>query len=80
MDIKNLEKLMRLARKHGVTNVKTADIEFTIELAPVKPQTKRIALEPYGVSESDKIDTPDALSVEDLLFYSASGQTVPEQQ
>jgi hypothetical protein len=80
MDIKYLEKLMKLAKKYGVTTVKTESIEFTIELSPKEPKKRQIALEPHGVSESDRIDMPNLPSVEDLLFYSASGQQPPEEQ
>lgn len=82
MDFKDLEKLLKLARKYGLATVKTQDIEFTVDLSHAnKPKAKRTQpLEPFGVSEDDRIEMPDALTQEELLFYSATGQPVPDQQ
>ncbi len=82
MDFKDLEKLMKLARKYGLSEVKTPEIEFKVDLAHGhKPKAKRPAqLEPFGVSEDDTIDLPDAPTYEDMLFYSATGQNPPEPQ
>lgn len=80
MDLKQLEKLMKLAQKYGLTTVKTSEIEFTLSPVPQVKGKRVVALEPFGVSEDDRIDTPDQPSYEDLLFYSASGQPVPDPQ
>ena len=83
MNFKDLEKLMKLARKYGLTTVKTQDIEFTLQesFTSNEPKAHRsVTLPPFGVSENDRIETPGELTADELLFYSATGQTVPDQQ
>jgi len=44
-DIKKLEQLMKLCRKHGVETFNVGDISFTIGAAPIKPVRANTALE-----------------------------------
>lgn len=89
--LKDLEKLLKLCKKHGVSEVSTPDISFKLNPpdrpAPVPfevaPELDHVAA-PGGIAASTKIlpdnfkiDTPDDLSEEQRLFYSAEG--VPEQ-
>jgi hypothetical protein len=83
MDLKELEKLMRLARKYGLKTVKTAEIEFTVDEPQSYPKAiaqGKVAIPSFGqITEDDLVKTPDALSPEDLLFYSATGQPTEQQ-
>lgn len=78
-DLKQLDKLFTLCRKHGVEKVKLGDMEF--ELTGAAP----IATAPARTSKSKSMDAgpfdPGPIptegitpSEEDLLFWSASGQ------
>ncbi len=73
--LKELDKLMLLCRKRGVKAIKIDNIEFTIEIdEPVHSHIASALPEIYtpgGISESTKIETPDILTDEQLLFYSA---------
>lgn len=81
--LKELDKLMKVARKNGVTTVKLPGIEFTIDQGIIDSDAQALKAkipaspEQYGeVGADDKI-TSDGPSLTDLLFYSASGQDVP---
>lgn len=78
MNFKDLEKLLKLARKYGLTAVKTQDIEFTLTVSHKSDISSRKSDFTSAITNVDEIEMPDLLSAEDLLFYSASGQTVPE--
>lgn len=64
---KDLEKLAKICRKYGINRLKTADIELSIDLAPVTPQEA-------AISEPEKPQT--SYTDEDALFWSSG--SVPE--
>jgi len=66
-DLKGLDHLLKLCRKRGVTELKLGDIHLT--LGPL-PERKGQQTE----EESEEPDMPDALSPEDLMFFSAGGE------
>lgn len=76
--LKELDKLIALCRKRGVDSIKIDNIEF--KLSEVVGKTSRSSNQvfipqetysPGGINENTKIDTPDELSPDQLLFYSA---------
>lgn len=82
--LKDLDKMLTLARKHGVTKVKFEGMEFELDIyaAPPKKTSKApTEAEQFGeVGDKDKILAGwDKLSLEDRLFYSASGQPPPQE-
>lgn len=74
--LKDLDKLMVLCKKRGITAIKIDNVEFTIDLAEA-PTThrkdKRIPNSNMEYPAGGKIDTPHTLTDEELLFYSAGG-------
>ena len=78
-NLKEIDKLLTLCRKHGVTTVKIDNVEFILDLSTnVKKTNKSVRnqeLNTFGeISEHDKIETPNTLTPDELLFYSATGQ------
>lgn len=74
--VRQLDRLMAVCRKRGVTAIKIDGIEFTLtEELPQRPLRRSTMLQD---ASNSPIETPDTLSQEDLLFYSASGQTIPD--
>lgn len=80
-DFKDLKKLIDLCRKQGVDAIEVGGVKIGFGPMPVAAKkSRKLAAEahvPGGITEDTAIST-DGLSPEDLLFYSASGQT--EQQ
>lgn len=74
--LNDLKKLIALCRKTGVEIIKVNGIELVLKEQPVK-DARRAAKQAINQIMQDKIDTPDELSPEDLLFYSATGQAIP---
>jgi hypothetical protein len=86
-NIRDLEKIIRVCRKTGVDIIKIGDIEIVLDKSfktalrqskALKTDIKGIEL-PGGIDESTKIEipdiaTPDELSDEQLMFYSAGAQ------
>lgn len=77
--LKDLKKIIQLCRSQGVEAIKIDGIELTLGALPVKATQKRIPQATYAgvnvIDEHTQIDVPDQLSEEDLLFYSATGQS-----
>lgn len=73
----DFKKILVLCRQYGVNVLKINGIEMVLEGIPQykEPRLKAInpTLAPGGITEDTKIDTPDALTAEQLLFYSAGG-------
>jgi len=84
--ISELEKLIKLCKKHSLRAIKVDNIEFAIENIQSKPQIEDvfpeaqikipayngIKLDPSApISEPEEVKTPDALTEEQLLYYSA---------
>lgn len=70
MKIENLEQLKELVhvcRKSGVQAIEVDGIKLSLTQPPKRTRNKNVV-----TNESSSIDTPDALSEEDLLFWSAS--------
>lgn len=85
--LKELDKLIQLCRKRGIQSIKVDNIEM--HLGEQKPKTtykkdsliKDWANNPYNPGEitiptsiPDTIETPDELTEEQLMFYSAQSQ------
>lgn len=76
-DLKQLDKLLTLARKHGVEHIKVGDMEFKLgEVVQPTSKSRGKAASAVGpLSDPGPIGIPtDTPSEEDLLFWSASGQ------
>jgi hypothetical protein len=70
MSPKDLKKLAKACREAGITHFKNAEIEFTLsEDAPVLTTKKKADMPIID----QHLETPDAISEEDLLFWSAGG-------
>lgn len=82
--LKDLEKLIKLCRRTGVQSIKIDNIEFRLDDAAPQAPTKRsnkATIEPFapgGITESTQIDTPDALTPEQLLMWSSAPGGVPD--
>lgn len=80
-DIKQLELIIKLCRKTGVESIKIDNVELHLGAEPRKETkapkaNKKVMYAPGGITEETQIET-DALTEDELLFYSASNQ---EQQ
>lgn len=82
MELKELQKLIQLCRKSGVTSIKIEGVELTLSEeapAPAKPRGKSAA----KASASEKLTQEDRqalegqLSPEELMFWSTN--YVPEE-
>jgi hypothetical protein len=75
--LKDLQKLMALCRKQGVKSLTVGDITFELGeqafISTVKPSVKASSevYVPGAVGPDTKIELPDELTPEQLLFYSA---------
>jgi len=61
--LKDLEAMLKVCRKQGVLAIKVDGIELSLGDVPEN--------KPKG-DTSDKIETPDALSGEELMFWSSA--------
>lgn len=72
MSPKDLEKLMKLCRKHGVKALKTAQVELSFDEGITPEKTYK----PKGGQASPPIDPiTEEPSSEEVLFYSAPDLT-----
>lgn len=95
-DLKDFEKLVKLCRKLGVDAVEADGVKFNLGASPkpkakyqdpaldipesqVKIVHDQVMTQTVAETVADVIKT-DELSAEDLLFYSASGQTPNQEQ
>lgn len=64
---------MLLCRKRKVLSIKIDNIEFRLDDQPEvsKPVAPRATTTYTGITEDTKIDMPDALTEDQLLYYSA---------
>jgi hypothetical protein len=69
-DLKTVEKLIDLAKKHGVRRVRFEDVE--LELGPAAPEP----LTPKALRELREMFSHGQPSDEDLLYWSAGGAPV----
>lgn len=61
-NLKELDALLKVCRKHGVTIISADGLQLTIGDAPAKSK---------DAEGKDNIETPDTLSEEELLFWSS---------
>ena len=73
--IKDLDKLMQLCRKRGISAIEVDNIKFNLGVEPVaqkqpqySPQPQMPTYSPGGITP----DTTDGLTEDQLLFYSVS--------
>lgn len=83
MSLKELEKLLKLCRKQGVESLRYNDIELHLGPMPTSPakRQRKVTQQPIPGAEAfsmPDIDTPDELTEEQMLMWSAGGQ--PNQQ
>lgn len=81
--LKDLEKLVKLMRKVGIDKIKVDSIELELGDVPQKLNLKNAAnnqailedmqYRPGGIDQNTRIETPDDLTPEQLLFYSSQG-------
>ncbi len=78
--LKDLEKLVKLCRKVGIDAIKVDGIEFSLTSAPtsaIRSAKKQVNIDPNSFTQSGladaRIETPDELTDEQMLFYSAQG-------
>lgn len=77
--LKDLEKLVKVMRKTGISKIKIEGIELELSSIAV-PATKQPKLAvgeehtfvPGGIDADTKIDTPDELTEEQLLNWSSA--------
>lgn len=70
MDLKELEKLAKLCKKYGITSVKMAEVEISIDIYSLPPtQMKAIDSEP----SSKASEASNTITEEDILMWSSSG-------
>lgn len=83
MDLKQLDQLIKLCRKRGVTSVKIGDVELHLNQDQPQPRrqvsAKAKADQAYS-PVSDMIESEQELSEEELLFYSVTDSSPTPQQ
>lgn len=79
-DLGYLKKLLKLCREQGVESIRFEGIELHLGALPQKavdegkfPDLQHQPLSPGGITEDTKIDMPDALNEEQMMFYSSGG-------
>lgn len=78
--LSDLKKVIALCREYGVNIIKIDGIDIVLEGSPAAIKINKARAEvlptytPGGITESTPIATPDALTEEQLLFYSAGEQ------
>lgn len=82
MNLKELQKLIRLCRRTGVLSIKMEGVELTLSEetpAPAKPRGKSATKSTEAsVSPRDKTELEGELSPEELMFWSVN--YVPEDE
>jgi hypothetical protein len=77
--IKDLDKLIKLCKKQGISGIKVGNVEFNLEpiktssIEPISPEASVKVPKFNGSLEPDKIDT-DQLTEEQLMYYSVKGE------
>lgn len=68
-NLKDLEKLLKLCRKQGVTEINLGAVSFKLGELPVSPNSQSV-----DQSEDKYANFPDGmLTPEQLMFYSSGG-------
>lgn len=72
-DLKELEKLLKLCRKQGVTDIKLGDVELKLGELPAESNGRQTSVE--TPTDNPYANFPDGeLTPEQLMFYSAGGK------
>ena len=74
-DIKDLKKVIQLCRQTGVDIIKVDGVEMVLGSAPRQPiKARNSSIETFSanVGPDTPIETPDELTPDQLMFYSAS--------
>lgn len=80
-DLKELQKLIQLCRKTGIKTVKLGELELTLaDEAPVSKPRGKAAKKQEEEAKPGVYDSWEALSDEDKLFYSSTGQVSQPKQ
>lgn len=76
MNIKDLEKLIKLCNRSGVTSIKIEGVELTLDTArlPLRPSRLRKTYSPASVEEALRDEGP----TEEELLYWSSPADLPE--
>lgn len=70
--LKDLEKLLKLCRKHGVKDIQLAEVKLTLGDLPFEPRTQEQGEIP---TDNPYANFPDGeLTPEQLMFYSSGGR------
>ena len=80
--LKELDKLIQLCRRRGVESIRVDGIEFHLGQEPTTQKRIRKTSANNQVNTAgdvSTIDTPDELTPEQLLMWSAGAGGVPEQ-
>jgi hypothetical protein len=90
-DLKELKQFLKICRDNGVESIKFGNTEVYLKPQAAKSKAKNSILTgmdipdipkptyvPGGIDEDVKIQTPDELTEEQLLFYSASGESAAQ--
>jgi len=71
-NLKDLERLLKLCRKQGVTEVKLGDVE--LKFGDLPPESRPSRDQDLIPTDNPYADFPDGeLTPEQLMFYSAGG-------
>lgn len=71
-DLKELERLLKLCRKQGVTQIKLGEVE--LKLGDLPPEQRRSRDQDDIPTDNPYADFPDGeLTPEQLMFYSSGG-------
>lgn len=74
-DLKDLEKLLKLCRKQGVTEIKLGTVEFKLKDLPESKHTSSAQEDEAPPSDNPYANFPQGeLSPEQLMYYSAGGR------
>lgn len=81
--IRDLDKVIALCRKRGISAIKIDNIEFALDAStPVRANKTKAEqshnFTSHAISAETKIDLPDELTEDQLLFYSAAGTSEPQ--
>lgn len=73
--VNDLRKIIELCRKTGVESIKVDNVEIKLGEAPAKPQRASKTVQPPifapgGITDDSQIESFDALTDEQKLFYS----------
>ena len=77
--LKDLESLIKLCRKHGVTKIDCMGISFDLGEKPVKERRGQLATPGVPLEDPYK-DVPNRILTEDELIYWSTGGPATHQE